>query len=74
MFYDWQTAVLKESLWMSPGVASPLPCVVLSSGASIHKIFIPGGVRKRRGARIVQAANQSNRVDGGWNEQPLCAS
>jgi hypothetical protein len=59
---------------MSPGVASPLPRVVPSSGASIHKNFVPGGVRKRRGARAVQAANQSNRPDGGWNEQPLCAS
>ncbi|QKX57066.1 uncharacterized protein TRUGW13939_04174 [Talaromyces rugulosus] len=38
------TAVIKESLRMSPGVASPLPRVVPSSGATIHKTFIPGDV------------------------------
>ncbi|KAF3403033.1 Cytochrome P450 monooxygenase yanH [Talaromyces pinophilus] len=38
------TAVIKESLRMSPGVASPLPRVVPSSGAIIHKTFIPGDV------------------------------
>jgi hypothetical protein len=48
---------LKESLRMSPGVASPLPRVVPPSGASVRMIFIPGGVRKRRGARSVQQAN-----------------
>ncbi|KAF4226117.1 hypothetical protein CNMCM6805_005163 [Aspergillus fumigatiaffinis] len=37
------TAVIKESLRMSPGVASPLPRVVPSSGAYIDKTFIPGG-------------------------------
>ncbi|KAH1415788.1 hypothetical protein KXX16_008908 [Aspergillus fumigatus] len=37
------TAVIKESLRMSPGVASPLPRVVPSSGAHIDKTFIPGG-------------------------------
>ncbi|KAH2126845.1 hypothetical protein KXV68_002403, partial [Aspergillus fumigatus] len=37
------TAVIKESLRMSPGVASPLPRVVPSSGAYIAKTFIPGG-------------------------------
>ncbi|KAL1989438.1 hypothetical protein VTN49DRAFT_7249 [Thermomyces lanuginosus] len=37
------TAVLKESLRMSPGVASPLPRVVPPGGATICKTFIPGG-------------------------------
>ncbi|EED13527.1 cytochrome P450, putative [Talaromyces stipitatus ATCC 10500] len=37
------TAVLKESLRMSPGVASPLPRVVPASGARIGKVFVPGG-------------------------------
>lgn len=44
---------------MSRGVASPLPPVVPSSGASIHKIFVPGGIRKRRCVRQVQAANRT---------------
>ncbi|KAL4734950.1 cytochrome P450 [Aspergillus similis] len=37
------TAVIKESLRMSPGVASPLPRVVPKSGAVITKTHIPGG-------------------------------
>ncbi|KAL4805653.1 cytochrome P450 [Aspergillus unguis] len=37
------TAVIKETLRMSPGVASPLPRVVPDSGAVITKVPIPGG-------------------------------
>ncbi|EFW23057.1 benzoate 4-monooxygenase cytochrome P450 [Coccidioides posadasii str. Silveira] len=37
------TAVLKESLRMSPGVASALPRIVPPSGAKISGQFIPGG-------------------------------
>ncbi|KAL4912990.1 cytochrome P450 [Aspergillus aurantiobrunneus] len=37
------TAVIKESLRMSPGVASPLPRVVPESGAVITQTPIPGG-------------------------------
>ncbi|KAL3472255.1 cytochrome P450 [Aspergillus californicus] len=37
------TAVIKESLRMSPGVASPLPRVVPDSGAVLEKTPIPGG-------------------------------
>lgn len=32
---------------MSPGVASPLPRVVQSSGATIDNVFVPGGVRQK---------------------------
>ncbi|KAL1989053.1 hypothetical protein VTN96DRAFT_5816 [Rasamsonia emersonii] len=37
------TAVIKESLRVSPGVASPLPRVVPAPGATISQTFIPGG-------------------------------
>ncbi|KAL2819577.1 cytochrome P450 [Aspergillus cavernicola] len=37
------TAVIKESLRMSPGVASPLPRIVPESGAVIEHTPIPGG-------------------------------
>ncbi|KAL1963324.1 hypothetical protein VTN77DRAFT_8445 [Rasamsonia byssochlamydoides] len=37
------TAVIKESLRISPGVASPLPRVVPASGATISQKYIPGG-------------------------------
>lgn len=41
---DLQTAIIKEALRISPGVVSPLPRVVPSSGAIIHKTSIPGDV------------------------------
>ncbi|PGH08839.1 hypothetical protein AJ79_05843 [Helicocarpus griseus UAMH5409] len=37
------TAVIKESMRMSPGVASPLPRVVPAAGATISGKFVPGG-------------------------------
>ncbi|ERF70020.1 hypothetical protein EPUS_03572 [Endocarpon pusillum Z07020] len=37
------SAVVRESLRMSPGVASPLPRVVPASGTELNKGFIPGG-------------------------------
>lgn len=37
------TAVIKESLRVSPGVCSPLPRVVPASGATIDGTFIPAG-------------------------------
>jgi cytochrome P450 len=37
------TAVLKESLRISPGVASPLPRVVPAEGATICGTYVPGG-------------------------------
>ncbi|KAL5050939.1 hypothetical protein BDW71DRAFT_215080 [Aspergillus fruticulosus] len=37
------TAVIKESLRMSPGVVSPLPRVVPRSGATITQTHVPGG-------------------------------
>ncbi|CRG84223.1 Trichodiene oxygenase [Talaromyces islandicus] len=51
--FPYLSAVIKESLRMSPGVASPLPRVVPSSGATIHKTFIPGGVVAGMSSRFV---------------------